>query len=98
MNLFDNNAVLYDDDTSLPYKGINSYRIAYSQDEIALHPISPEQQFRPDKICDELYDDPTLTWLLDDLNNFKHGIKEYLPNKNIKYLKRETLVRNGILK
>jgi hypothetical protein len=98
MNFFDYNATLNDSVTFEDYKGVNSYRIVYDKtQDVSVYKILPTQQFRPDKICSDLYDDPSLTWVLDDLNNFKHGIKEYKADTAILVFKRETLVRNGII-
>ena len=98
MNFFDNNAELTDVETYSLYRGINNYRIVYSLElDVVPYKILPHQQFRPDKICSDLYDEPGLSWVLDDLNNFKHGFKEYEPDKTILTFKRETLIRNGII-
>ena len=98
MNFFESCATLIDNQNFDEYKGVNSYRLLYSQtSDVVPYVILPTQQFRPDKICSILYDDPTLSWVLDDLNNFKHGIKEYLPGITILTFKRQTLIRNGII-
>ena len=94
MKYFENNTLLSDEEDFKAYRGLNSYRLSYALSDLSFHEIQPNEQFRPDKICEKLYDDPSLGWVLDDINHFKHGIKEYLPGKKIKYLSKATLTRN----
>ena len=42
-------------------------------------------------------DSPDLSWILDLINNFTHGIKEYKVNTEIKYMEYEKLVEIGIV-
>jgi hypothetical protein len=97
MKYFENNTLLSDDEDFKTYRGVNTYSLSYSLGDLSIYEIQPNEQFRPDKICDKLYNDPSITWVLDDINNFKHGIKEYLPGKKIKYLSKAILTRNGII-
>lgn len=97
MNLYDFNTILTDEDTFASYRGVNSYNIAYRPADIGTYDILPEDKFRPDKISFNLYGTPDLFWLLDDLNNFKHGVKEYIPGRTIKYYSRNALISSGIL-
>jgi len=97
MHMYDANTILTDDETYESYRGVNSYNIIYNLADIGTYDILPEDKFRPDKISFTLYGTPDLFWLLDDLNNFKHGIKEYVPGKTIKYYSRDVLISNGLL-
>lgn len=54
-------------------------------------------EYRPDKISYELYNTPYLDWVLNEINYFTHGIKEYKRNTIINYLDITILKTLGII-
>lgn len=61
--------------------------------------VRTNEKYRSDKIADRLWDDPTLTWILDEANNFmgKDCFMKYEINAVIKYPDRNALQILGIL-
>jgi len=61
------------------------------------HIISPEEQYRADKIAYAIYGDDRLSWVLDVANNFYNGFSEYTSGREIKFPLVEGLIQMGIL-
>jgi len=61
------------------------------------HIITPEQEYRPDKIAYYLWGLQDLSWVLDIVNDFTNGISEYTRDTTIKYLQTKKLVELGII-
>lgn len=59
--------------------------------------IPAHHEYRPDKISMELYSTPYLDWVLNEINYFTHGIKEYKKNTTINYLDVQILRTIGIV-
>ena len=59
--------------------------------------IKPEEQYRPDKLAFNLWGNQKLDWILDEINFFSHGIKEYTAGTEINYLEKEYLRLIGVL-
>ncbi len=58
--------------------------------------ITPEYQYRPDKLAYMLLGSDLLMWVLDEINFIQHD-KEYKIGKEINYLDKEQLKTLGIL-
>ena len=98
---FNNSKILADnafDGDGIDYRSVNNVRseLIWKDSDLKYHTIKPEQQYRPDKISDELYGSPDFTWILDEVNFFKHPFKEYLNGRKIQYLSIEYLESRGI--
>ena len=59
--------------------------------------ILQTEKYRPDKIAYRLFEDPTLSWVLDEINNL-YSFKDYYPNREIYYLDNRGLNFIGIAK
>lgn len=82
----------------LSISGLSYFPDFYSYKNYFLeHIIKPEEAYRPDKIAYNLWGNQRASWILDAINNFTHGIKEYEKNKSIYYLSKDILVNLGIL-
>ena len=99
MNTFDSYATQYDVlDSENKIYSVNSiayypdfyeYRNYYKQ-----HIILPDETYRPDKIAFRLWGNQYLSWVLDVINNFSHGIQEYTIGRSITYI--DTTILNSI--
>lgn len=58
--------------------------------------IQSDEQYRPDKVADRIYNDPSLSWIIDEANNWFH-LKEYTIGKKFLYPNENTLIQMGIL-
>jgi len=94
---FDHSDVNIDTDNSL-FSGIAyppnflDYDLNFKEYE-----IPPENEFRPDKIADELWGSGDLDWVLSDINGFTNGISEYTAGTTIHYLEENILIALGII-
>lgn len=61
------------------------------------HIIENNEQYRPDRIAYNLWNNQRLTWVLNQINYFTHGIEEYVAGRSINYLDAEILQDIGIL-
>lgn len=61
--------------------------------------IDETEEFRPDKIANRLYRDPTFSWVIDYANGFtgKEKFSAYKSGLMIKYVREETLRSMGLL-
>lgn len=59
--------------------------------------IKAEQEFRPDKIAWELWNDQNAIWILNEINDLTNGISEYTQGRIIKYLDYNSLVSIGVI-
>lgn len=59
--------------------------------------IPTYQAYRPDKIVFELWGNQFLVWILNAINNFDDGIKEYTSNRVIYYLEKNVLQNIGVI-
>jgi hypothetical protein len=57
--------------------------------------ILSNEQYRPDKVSFRLFEDPNLSWLLDDINNF-YSFSDYYLGREIYYLGTKGLGSIGI--
>lgn len=53
------------------------------------------EKYRPDKISYRLFNDPRLSWILDEINNF-YSFSDYYPEREIYYLDEKGLSFIGI--
>lgn len=86
------------DEESIEYSGL-----AFSIPDFSLYKeyfleyyVDETTSYRPDKIAHDLYDDYTLSWIIDEINFIKHP-KEYTINKIVKYLPLNILSQLGVL-
>jgi hypothetical protein len=93
-SIFDN--VGYND-TSVQASSISYYPDFYVYKNYYLKfLIEPKYQFRPDKIAYMLWNNQSLSWVLDAINNFT-SLSEYYIAREIYYLNSDFLVSLGIL-
>lgn len=97
LNYFDNMEILYDE-KNIPYTGIfNDIDFRKYKTYFKTYRIKPEEQYRPDKIAWKLLKSQDLSWILDSINNFETGIKEYTQDRIIYYLDIQFLNNLGII-
>lgn len=61
------------------------------------HIVENHEEFRPDKIAYNIWGNQLLSWVLNQINYFTHGIQEYTAGREINYLDAEMLRDLGIL-
>jgi hypothetical protein len=47
--------------------------------------ILQTEKYRPDKVSFRLFNDPTMSWVIDEINSF-YNFSDYYPNREIYYL------------
>jgi len=89
---------IYKEEDEILFKGITyTPDLSEYSDYFKTHTITEMEEFRPDKIANKLWYQEDAAWVLNEINYFQHGIKEYIRGKEIKYLERDILVNLGIL-
>ena len=97
MNYFDYASKTIDNENR-EYKGV-ALRIpnfSLYKEYFEEYVVDEKTCYRPDKIAHEIYDDYTLSWVLDEINAIKH-MKEYTYNKVIYYLPYAILNSLGVI-
>jgi len=59
--------------------------------------VNNNEQYRPDLISYRLFNNVNYSWIIDEMNNFYHGFKDYESGKEIFYLKLEDLQDLGFI-
>lgn len=62
-----------------------------------LDTVGSDETYRPDKIADRLFGDPSLSWVIDEANNWYNGLSEYRIGRQFYYPDESTLRLMGIL-
>lgn len=93
------NIITFIDDTTKKEKTLSS--ISYPPDfpierSLLKTTVQANEIFRPDKIAFRLYDNPLMSWVIDEVNNFYNGFSEYYINREIFYPSTEALDIMGI--
>jgi hypothetical protein len=60
--------------------------------------VAQNEQYRPDLISFRLFQNVNYAWILDEMNNFYHGFKDYESGIEIFYLKKEDLMSLGFIR
>ena len=60
--------------------------------------VLQNEQYRPDLISYRLLGNVNYSWVLDEMNNFYHGFKDYEIGREIFYLRKEDLRGMGYIK
>ena len=60
--------------------------------------VQQNERYRPDMISYRLFNNVNYAWVLDEMNDFYHGFKDYEIGKEIFYLKAEDLQELGIIR
>ena len=60
--------------------------------------VLQNEQYRPDLVSYRLFKNTNYSWIIDEMNDFYHGFKEYEIGRQIFYLKKEDLVDLGIIR
>lgn len=84
-------ANIFTDETmkdNIRYRGIAypGRSIAIDKSKLLETTVETNEIFRSDKIAYRIYGTSQLFWLLDHVNNFKHGFKEYYLGAKILYI------------
>jgi hypothetical protein len=60
--------------------------------------VLQNEQYRPDMVSYRLFNNVNYAWVIDEMNNFYHGFKDYESGKEIFYLRKEDLKALGYIK
>lgn len=100
MKVLDDYSTIYNvvlDDVMRVAPGLSYYDDFYAfKNYYKIHVVLPEEQFRPDKIAYNLWDNQYISWVLDTINNIT-DLSEYYVGREINYLEEDFLRTLGIL-
>lgn len=70
------------------YRGISypNRSVTIDKSNLLSTTVGTNEVFRSDKIAHRIYGTSQLFWLIDHVNNFKHGFKEYTLGATILYI------------
>ena len=94
---FDSAGILYDDNNVRFRDIVNVPSFEKYKDQYKIHTITPQEEYRPDLIAWNLWDNEKLAWILDSINGFIHGYREYTSGTQIYYLEADVLQKIGAL-
>lgn len=90
MNYFQFAKVFIDEtlQDGIPYRGISypNRSITINKEKLLSTTVGTNEIYRSDKISYRIYGTSSLFWLIDHVNNFKHGFKEYALGSTILYI------------
>jgi hypothetical protein len=92
-------AQIFSDETikdNILYRGISypSRVIPFDKSNLLSTVVETNEIFRSDKVSFRIYGTSQLFWLLDHVNNFKHGFREYAHGAEILYIHPNDLPQN----
>jgi len=93
-------AVLNIDENNLPFSGISYFPTStelFKDTDILYTEVMNDESYRPDKIAYRLWQSQNISWILDVLNDFENGIKEYKRGTSLKYVSVTRLKAIGII-
>jgi hypothetical protein len=93
MNFFDNCGTI--DGEYLNICRINQFPL---KKHFLITVIQQNEQYRPDLVSYRLFQNVNYGWILDEMNNFYHGFKDYTSGREIFYLKKEDLETLGLIR
>lgn len=93
MNFFDNCGTI--DGEYLNICRINQFPL---KKHFLITVIQQNEEYRPDLVSYRLFQNVGYSWILDEMNNFYHGFKDYTSGKEIFYLKKEDLETLGFIR
>jgi len=89
--------VLNNNDQSQQISGISYYPdFSIYKNYYKMHIITPEEEYRPDKIAYNLWNNQRVSWILSAINQFYLGIREYKAGRTIFYLELDVLRQLGV--
>jgi hypothetical protein len=82
-------------------KDVTMKSVSYPQDfpivkSLLKTTVSASEVYRPDKIAYRLYENPLMSWVIDEVNGFYNGFSEYYINREIYYPSTDALDIMGI--
>lgn len=98
MNFFDTTGFIYDSQDDTTYIGLSKINNFPNKKHFLITYVLQNEQYRPDLISFRLFQNVNFAWILDEMNNFYHGFKEYEVGKRIFYLKRSDLEDLGFIR
>lgn len=100
MRFFDYSTVELEEDTGELFSGISYFPTPteiFGDEIVRTTELRADEIYRPDKLAKRLWGVPNANWILDILNDFETGIKEYTKNVEIKYVTAERLRSLGLI-
>lgn len=101
MQLFDYSNLNFDTKKQLYFAGISYFPTAFTilgeNTEVLYTNVKANEIYRPDKISQRLWQTPDLSWVLDLLNDFETGIREYSFDTELRYVTANRLRDVGII-
>jgi hypothetical protein len=93
MNFFDNCGFINGE-----YVGFSSFPSFPKREHFLKTMVLQNERYRPDLISYRLFGTVYCGWILDEMNNFYHGFKDYEIGREIFYLKKGDLEGLGIIR
>ena len=92
MNFFNNCGIIDN------YIGIGKIPTFPKKEHFLKTMVLQNEQYRPDLVSYRLFKNTNYSWIIDEMNDFYHGFKEYEIGRQIFYLKKEDLTDLGIIR
>ena len=96
MRFFNNCSIINDGERS--YLTLANIDVFPKKEHFLKTYVLQNEQYRPDLISYRLFDNVYCSWILDEMNNFYHGFKEYEIGREIFYLKKDDLRALGFIR
>lgn len=97
MNFFSKAGVIFDNN-NVPYSNLAIIEQFPLKKHFLKTYVLQNEQYRPDLISFRLFNNVNYAWVIDEMNNFYHGFKEYEAGREIFYLKKEDLNALGFIR
>jgi hypothetical protein len=100
LQLHDYSLLAVDNKKGIQFAGISYFPTPeeiFGDDIVYTTTVESDEHYRPDKVADRLWNIPDLNWILDVLNGFENGIREYTMNTTIKYVTIDRLKKIGLI-
>jgi hypothetical protein len=98
MKFFDKCGFIFDESENKNYIGLSNISSFPVKKHFLTTYVLQNEQYRPDLISYRLFNNVNYAWVIDEMNNFYHGFKDYEAGKKIFYLKKEDLKSLGFIK
>lgn len=99
MNFFDNCEIIVDEsDYGVSYIGLSNILTFPKKENFLKTYVLQNEKYRPDLVSYRLFNNVNYAWIIDEMNNFYHGFKEYEIGRQIFYLKKDDLRALGFIK
>jgi hypothetical protein len=98
MSYFDNVNFINDQEDNIVYVGLTKTNVFPNKKHFLSTYVLQNEQYRPDLVSYRLFQNVNHAWIIDEMNNFYHGFKEYETGRKIFYLTKTDLIGLGFIR